>query len=155
MIKANQGDSVAVHYTGRLADGTVFDTSAQRPLRFILGQGEVIAGFDAAIAGMYMGESKTFTVAPEAGYGLRDEKLVEVVDRRILPAGLNPQVGRQLEITGKSGNRLLVLVVGLDAETVTLDGNHPLAGKELTFEVELLEVKKDPNIGASLFPPMP
>ncbi|MFA5515186.1 MAG: peptidylprolyl isomerase [Desulfuromonadales bacterium] len=157
MIRADLGDTVAVRYTGRLADGTVFDASSQ-PLRFILGKKEVISGFETAIAGMYMGESKTFTVPPEQAYGALDEKLVETVDRAILPPGLDPQVGKQLQITGQSGNRLLVLVTAVDEQTVTLNGNHPLAGKELTFEVELLEVKKDLKVGpgeASIFPPLP
>jgi peptidylprolyl isomerase len=158
MIRADQGDTVTVHYTGRLTDGTVFDASTERPLQFILGRREVIAGFDDAITGMYTGEKKVFTIPPEKGYGHPEEKYIEVIDRSLLTSALNLQVGRQLEITAQSGNQLLVLIAALDEQTVTLDGNHPLAGKELTFEVELLEVKKDLKVGPgldSLFPAMP
>ena len=158
MIKAIQGDTVTVNYTGRLADGTIFDASTERPLQFILGRREVIAGFDDAVAGMYMGEKKTFSVPPEQGYGLPEAQYVEVIERTRLAALPDLQVGRQLEITGKDGQKLLVLIAAVDAETVTLDGNHPLAGKELTFEVELLAVKKDIKVGPgleTLFPAMP
>jgi peptidylprolyl isomerase len=143
MIRAMQGDTVKVSYTGRLADGTVFDASpAERPLRFILGKKEVIAGFDAAVTGMYMGESRTVAIPPERAYGPHEGQYVETVERGMLPAQLDPQPGQQLEITATNGNKLLVLVTGVTDDTVTLDGNHPLAGKELIFDIELLEVHK-------------
>ncbi len=143
MIRAMQGDTVKVRYTGRLADGTVFDASPEgRPLHFILGRREVIAGFDAAVTGMYTGESKTVTIPPEEAYGPHEEKYLETVERSALPSGVTLQVGRQMAITAPSGDRLLVLVTALTEKTVTLDGNHPLAGKPLTFDIELLEVSK-------------
>ena len=147
MIRAAKGDTVHVRYIGRLEDGTVFDRSPEeRPLPFILGRSEVPAGFDEAVTGMYAGERKTFTVSPEKGYGAHDGAYVEEIDRALIPDGVDLHPGRQLEITGQSGNRLLVLVTAVTDSTVTLDGNHPLAGKELTFEVELLEVKKAPPV---------
>jgi peptidylprolyl isomerase len=145
MIRAMQGDTVKVRYTGRLADGTVFDASpAERPLRFILGKKEVIAGFETAVTGMYMGESRTVTIPPEQAYGPHEGQYVETVARGMLPAQVDPQPGQQLEITAQNGNKLLVLVAEVTDETVTLDGNHPLAGKELIFDIELLEVTKTP-----------
>jgi peptidylprolyl isomerase len=156
MIRAMQGDTVKVRYTGRLADGTVFDASpAERPLSFILGKKEVIAGFDAAVAGMYTGESRTVTIGPEQAYGPHEEQYVETIERSMLPAQVDPQPGQQLEITAQNGNKLLVLVTGVTDATVTLDGNHPLAGKELIFHIELLEVHKTPpgqDNPALLFP---
>jgi peptidylprolyl isomerase len=157
MIRAMQGDTVKVRYTGRLADGTVFDASpAERPLSFILGKKEVIAGFEAAVTGMYMGESRTVAIPPEQAYGPHEAQYVETVERGLLPAQIDPKPGRQLEITAQNGNKLLVLVTGVTDATVTLDGNHPLAGKELIFDIELLEVHKTPPEQASpavLFPP--
>lgn len=145
MIRAMQGDTVKVRYVGRLADGTVFDASpAERPLRFILGKKEVIAGFDAAVTGMYRGESHTVTIPPEQAYGPHEAQYVETVPRSMLPAGVDPQPGQQLEITAQNGNKLLVLVTETTTDTVTLDGNHPLAGKELVFAIDLLEVTKMP-----------
>lgn len=143
MIRAAQGDTVKVRYTGRLADGTVFDASPEdRPLHFIIGHGEVIPGFDEGVTGMFAGEAKTLTLPPEKAYGPHEAQYVEEVERALFPEGLDLQVGRQLEITAEAGNRLLVLVAALTDTSVTLDGNHPLAGKTLLFDVELLEVKK-------------
>ncbi len=150
MIRADQGDTVKVRYTGRLSDGTVFDASPEdRPLHFIIGQGEVIAGFDQAVVGMYQGGKKTVTVAPQQAYGPHREDLVEEVERALLPAGLDLQVGRQLEVTPEKGENFVVMVTALNDDTVTLDGNHPLAGRELTFEIEVLEVKKSPKPAAA------
>jgi len=143
MIKAAAGDTVKVQYTGRLADGTVFDASrSDRPLHFILGKNEVIAGFDAAVQGMYQGESKTVTVPPEEAYGPHDERWVETVDRALFPAGLELEPGRTVEVTRDSGEAFQLRVVACDARQVTVDGNHPLAGQALTFEIELLAVDK-------------
>ena len=143
-IRAAQGDTVKVRYTGRLADGTIFDASPEdRPLTFILGRKEVIAGFEEVVEGMYQGESKTFTLPPEKAYGPHELQYVEEIERSQLPPGVDLQLGHQLEISMENGDKLLVLITGLTEESVTLDGNHPLAGKELTFDMELLEVKKN------------
>lgn len=147
MIRADQGDIVKVHYTGKLTDGTVFDASpADRPLNFIIGKQEVIPGFEAAVAGMYLGEKKTVTVPAEQAYGPHHERYVETLERSRLPAGVELQVGRQLEVTSANDERLLLLVADLTERTVTLDGNHPLAGKDLHFDIELLAVDKKPPL---------
>jgi peptidylprolyl isomerase len=153
MIRATKMDTVKVHYTGKLADGTVFDKSPQdRPLHFILGKQEVIEGFDQAVTGMYQGEEKTITIEPEKAYGLSNEDLIQVVKRDELPKGLDLTVGSQLEVTREDGNRLLLMVRDLTDETVTLDANHPLAGKALTFEIKLLEVSKEAPMITPAFP---
>jgi len=147
MIRADKGDIVKVRYTGRLADGTVFDASPDdRPLHFILGRREVIDGFDAAVTGMYLGEKKSVQIPPEQAYGLHEAGRVETVERRLLPPGVELQVGRQLELTFANDERMLVLVTGLSEATVTLDGNHPLAGKTLFFDLELQAVEKKPPL---------
>ncbi|MGD9848047.1 MAG: peptidylprolyl isomerase [Desulfuromonas sp.] len=141
MFVAKKGDTVKVHYTGYLADGTVFDSSQDKqPLNFILGQKEVIAGFDAAIVGMVPGEHKTLTIPPEQAYGASNPDLIEEIDRAQLPADLALQIGAQIEITRQDGSLLYVMVSDLNDEQVTLDANHPLAGKALTFDIHLIEV---------------
>ncbi len=145
MFQAATGDTVKVHYTGKLADGTVFDTSRDKaPLHFILGKEEVIPGFESAVVGMVQGESKTVTVPADQAYGPHKQELVEKVDREILPADLNLQVGAQLEATMEDGSLLRVMVNDLSETQVTLDANHPLAGRELIFEIEMVEVNKKP-----------
>ena len=145
MIKASTGDTVTVQYVGRLADGTVFDQSTEeRPLLFILGKGEVIAGFDAAVTGMYQGETRTVQIPPDEAYGPHEPQWVERVERTLFPDDLQLEVGRQLEVQREDGQSFRLLVTDLDAETVTVDGNHPLAGKELTFEITLVDVVKPP-----------
>ena len=146
MIRADQGDIVKVHYTGRLNDGTVFDASpADRPLHFIVGRKEVIPGFEEAVIGMYQGGKKTVTVNPEQAYGPHRTELVEEMKRSLLPADLALEPGRQLEVDPNEGEKFVVLVKEVSDETVTLDANHPLAGRELIFDIELLEVKKSEN----------
>ncbi len=145
MIRAAKGDIVKVHYTGRLADGTVFDASpAERPLQFIIGKSEVIPGFDEAVAGMYQGESKSVTVPADKAYGPRHPEMIEEIDRALLPADVALVIGGQLEITLEGGEVLRAMVVDLNDEKATLDRNHPLAGKDLHFQLELLEVDKKP-----------
>lgn len=145
MIRAAQLDAVTVTYTGTLDDGTVFDQSPEdRPLRFILGKGEVIPGFDSAIHGLFQGESKTVTIPCEEAYGAHREDLIETVERNLLPADVELAEGIQLEVTRQDDSILKVKIVEVTEKTVTLDANHPLAGKPLTFKIELLKVIKDP-----------
>ena len=147
MIKAEKLDTVTVVYKGTLADGTVFDESPEeRPLKFIIGKEEVIAGFDEAVEGMYQGESRTFTVPAEKAYGEKKEELIETVERSQLPADLNLEEGRQLEVTQEDDSVFHVMVTELTDTHVTLDANHPLAGQDLTFEIELLAVVKKPSV---------
>jgi len=145
MIKAVTGDTVKVNYTGRLDDGTVFDASSQdRPLHFILGKEEVIPGFDAAVVGMYQGESKTVTIAPDQAYGDYEQRWVETVERSLFPEDFVLEAGRTVEVTRDNGEAFQIKIVACDAQNVTVDGNHPLAGHSLTFDIELLEVQKPP-----------
>ena len=145
MIRADQHDAVTVQYTGTLEDGTVFDqTPEERPLRFILGKEEVIPGFDTAINGLYQGESKTVVIPCEEAYGKHRENLVETVERILLPPDVELREGIQLEITQQDNSILTVMVIEVTDDTVTLDANHPLAGKPLTFNIKLLKVVKNP-----------
>jgi peptidylprolyl isomerase len=145
MIRAARNNTVKVKYIGKLADGTIFDASPEdRPLQFILGKGEVIEGFDEAVTGMYQGETKTFVIEPDKAYGESNPDLIQVVDRADLPEDLELIEGGQLEVTQDDGSKLLLMINKVTEDEVTLDANHPLAGKTLTFTVELLEVDTDP-----------
>ena len=141
MSQAKKGDEVKVNYTGRLDDGTVFDTSEGRePLVFTVGSGQVIGGFDSAVDGMVVGDSKTITIPCDEAYGPYREDMVLNVPREQFPEGLDPQVGQQLQMGQSEENTLIVAVTAVDDASITLDANHPLAGKDLTFEVELVAI---------------
>lgn len=140
MTQAKSGDTVEVHYTGKLEDGTEFDTSVDGdPLKFTLGSGQVIPGFEQAIIGMKAGESRTATIAAEEAYGPRQEELVLVVERDRFPPHINPEVGQRLEMH-YDDNRMAVNVTDVSDSSVTLDANHPLAGEDLIFDIELIEI---------------
>jgi len=146
MFKAENGDTVTVNYIGKLADGTLFDSSEGKdPLKFIIGQQEVIAGFDRAVVGMVIGEKKTVTVSPDDAYGPYHEKLAETIERTMLPDDLELVVGGQLEVTRGDGQVMHFFINELTEETVTLDANHPLAGKDLTFEISMINIQKQPG----------
>ena len=139
---ANDGDTARVHYTGTLEDGTVFDTSRGRePLEFTLGGGELIPGFEEAVKGMQIGQTKTVTIPANEAYGQRRDDLLMVVEREKLPEGMEPAVGQQLQMQRTDGMTAIVVVSDISETTITLDANHPLAGKDLTFEIELVEIK--------------
>ncbi|HWR01796.1 MAG TPA: peptidylprolyl isomerase [Chlorobaculum sp.] len=141
MAKAKTGDTVRVHYTGTFDDGTVFDTSAERePLEFTIGGGNVIAGFDNALLDMEPGDRKTVNIPAELAYGPRSEELVAEVGRERLPADLELEIGRQLQLGLADGEQAIVLIVDLSETTVTLDANHPMAGFDLNFDLELVEI---------------
>ena len=141
MSQAKKGDTVQVHYTGRLEDGTVFDSSRNRdPFSFELGKGMVVPGFEKAILGMEVGEKKTETIAAADAYGPRVQQLTFMVPRGNLPPGYDPQPGEVLRMETKDGRQMNVLVTSADPETVKLDANHPLAGKDLTFDIELVSI---------------
>jgi len=140
MTQAAAGNTVRVHYTGRLSDGTVFDSSQGRdPLEFTLGSGQVIPGFDEAVTGMAVGDSATVTIEPENAYGERREEMVQNVPRNDIPAEIELSVGMQLQASGPQG-QMIVTVMELSDDVVRLDANHPLAGKALTFDLELVEI---------------
>lgn len=141
MAQAKLGDTVTVHYTGRLDDGTVFDSSANRdPLQFTLGQGELIPGFEEAVLGMAPGESKTETIPFDRAYGPYREEMVIEVERQQLPTEIEPAVGQQLQVREESGAVIPVVITDVTDESITLDANHPLAGEELTFDIQLVEI---------------
>lgn len=149
MAQAKAGDTVKVHYTGRLEDGSVFDSSECHddecgcetgPLEFIIGEGQVIPGFEQAVTGMSIGESKTVTIPVAEAYGDRQDELVAQVPRSDLPPGMDPEVGQQLEVTQEDGSSFPVLVIDVAADSITLDANHPLAGKDLTFDLKLVAI---------------
>ena len=141
MPEAKAGDTVTVHYTGKLDDGSVFDTSLDRePLQFKIGEGEIIPGFEEGLLGMQPGESKTVVIFADDAYGMHHDELVIVVKREELPQGMDPQVGQQLRIGQDGGESIVVVVAEATADQVTLDANHPLAGKDLTFDLELVEI---------------
>ena len=140
MSQAKNGDTVRVHYTGTLDDGTQFDSSAGRePLQFAVGEGNVIPGFEEAVVGMSVGDKTSVTIPPDAAYGPKHDHLVMNVEKAQLPPDLNPEIGDRLEMTGED-QQLVVTVTEVTDDSVTLDANHPLAGKSLTFEIELVEI---------------
>ena len=137
---AKHGDTVRVHYRGTLDDGSEFDNSAGRePLEFRLGTGQVIRGFERTVTGMTVGETRTARLNADDAYGTHRAELVLARPRAGFPAEMEPQVGQQLELEG-DGGRTPVVITAVEAETVTLDANHPLAGEALTFELELVEI---------------
>ena len=140
--EAKNGDIVQVDYTGTLENGTVFDTSVGgEPLEFTLGEGKMIPKFEQAVLGMKIGESKTFTILAEDAYGPYRDDLVLVVNREDLPTGMNPEVGQQLQMTLPSGGTSVGTVTNATDTTITVDFNYPLAGKDLTFEIELVSIQ--------------
>jgi peptidylprolyl isomerase len=141
MERAKQGDVVRVHYTGRLKDGTVFDSSLGRePLQFTLGAGEIIPGMEQAVVGMKPGDSKTEKIPAERAYGPHDAEMVFEVARNRFPDDVKPELGQGLEIQHKDGRSRQVLVTGVSESTVILDANHPLAGKDLIFDLQLVAI---------------
>jgi len=145
MIRAAHNNTVTVKYTGKLADGTIFDASPEdSPLSFIIGRQEVVKGFEAATIGMAQGETKTVIIEPEQAYGELNPDLTEEIKRTDLPEDLELTEGGQLEVTQNDGSILRVMINKVTEETVTLDANHPLAGKALTFVIEMLNVDTDP-----------
>ena len=142
MEPAKIGDSVKVHYTGKFEDGIVFDTSRDKePFEFIIGENMVIPGFEKGIIGMNVGEKKTINVPFSEGYGpVREEAIIEVPRKDFSSDAL--KVGSYLQVSNDMGESFVVKVLELNDEYVKLDANHPLAGKNLIFEVELLEIKR-------------
>jgi peptidylprolyl isomerase len=141
MAKAKNGDSVKVHYTGKLEDGTVFDTSDNKePLEFKVGEGKLIKGFEAAVVGMEPGESKTIQIPADEAYGPHHPEMIMVIDRKEVPPTITPRVDQMLQVRQKDGRTFAVKVTQVSEESLTLDANHPLAGKDLTFDIRLAEI---------------
>ncbi|MBV0912712.1 FKBP-type peptidyl-prolyl cis-trans isomerase [Anianabacter salinae] len=141
MTQVKAGDKVRMHYTGTLEDGTTFDSSAGRePLEFTVGSGEIIPGLDNAVPGMVPGDTKKVTVPPTEAYGEHDPARAQTVPRDQIPDHIPTEVGTQLQLQTPDGQTVPVVVADVNEAEVTLDANHPLAGKALVFDVELVEI---------------
>jgi FKBP-type peptidyl-prolyl cis-trans isomerase 2 len=141
MQQVKAGDTVKVHYHGRLTDGTTFDSSEGRePLEFKVGSGQVIKGFDDGVTGMEVGEKKTINIPVDEAYGAKNEEMVVNFPRANFPEDLNPEVGMQLNMTNGSGQVIPVVIMEVGEEEVILDANHPLAGQDLIFDLELVSI---------------
>ena len=137
MTKAKKGDKVKVQYTGRLSDNNIFDSSDNRgPLEFKIGDGQLIPGFEGAVVGMQVGESKTVTIAANEAYGDYQNE----IPMERFPSELEPKVGQRFQVDQGDSKTFMVLVTHITDSRVTLDANHPLAGKDLIFDIELLEI---------------
>jgi len=148
VAQAKEGDEVQVHYTGKLEDGTVFDTSQDgEPLSFTIGENRVIPGFESAVVGMEPGDSKTTEIEPDQAYGEHRDDMVMELDRDQIPEDVEPDVGQQLQLRLENGQTVPVLITALGEETVTIDANHPLAGRTLIFEIEVVDVSANGTAG--------
>ncbi|MFP4040622.1 MAG: FKBP-type peptidyl-prolyl cis-trans isomerase [Desulfosudaceae bacterium] len=144
MTQAKSGDKVKVHYTGKFENGETFDSSQDRePLEFTIGNGEIIEGFEESVVGMTAGETKQMTIEPDKGYGHYQEELAVEVERAQIPPDIEVEIGQQLQIRQPDGEVINVTVTDVSEESVILDANHPLAGKDLHFDIELVEVNND------------
>jgi peptidylprolyl isomerase len=154
MAQAKKGDSVKINFTGKLEDGSVFDSTTgdsgecgcddcgceEGPLELILGKGEFFAQVEEELVGMQPGEKKTIVVSADQAFGVYDDDMVFNVPRDQVPSHINPEVGQQLELVGEDDEAFVVTVVEVTDQNITIDANHPLTGEDLTFEVELIEV---------------
>jgi len=141
MQQVKKGDTVKVHYHGKLEDGTTFDSSQGRePLEFEVGSGMVIAGFDEGVTGMQIGEKKTIHIPASEAYGPVQQEMIMEFPKNRFPADLTPEVGMQLNMSNGQGQNFPVVIVEVKDEVVVLDANHPLAGKDLIFDLELVEI---------------
>jgi peptidylprolyl isomerase len=141
MSEAKAGDTVHIHYTGKTSDGTMFDSSEGRdPLAFELGSGMVIPGFDKAVTGMEEGEKKTVTIPCDEAYGPHRDELTFTVPRENLPEGYDPKEGEVMRMETREGQQTNVIITEVGEETVKMDANHPLVGKDLVFDVELVKI---------------
>lgn len=143
MIQVKENNTVKVHYTGKLSDGQIFDSSeGKEPLEFTLGQGRLIPGFEKGLIDMKLNEKKTITVSKEEGYGEPQEGLIQEVQKTQLPPDMIPEVGMGLISKSEDGQEMNLVIVEVKEETIIIDGNHPLAGKDLVFDLEVVEIKE-------------
>ncbi|CAM4264676.1 FKBP-type peptidyl-prolyl cis-trans isomerase [Gillisia limnaea] len=142
MSQVKQNDTVKVHYTGKLADGQVFDTSeGKEPIEFTLGQGQLIPGFEKGLLDMKLNEKKTVNIPKEEAYGEPRAELVQEVEKNQLPEEIKPEVGMGLVSKTPDGQEMNLVVSEVKENTIVVDGNHPLAGKDLVFDLEVVEIK--------------
>lgn len=140
------GDTISVNYTGKLESGDVFDTSEGRsPLKFTVGSGQLITGFDTAVVGMKVGESTTVTITPEEGYGPSRDELIIDMPKSYVPQDMTLEVGMPVQLVDQDQNPVLAVVHEILEDTVKMDANHPLAGKTLVFDIEIIETGLDPD----------
>lgn len=143
MAQAKKGDTVRVNYIGKLADGSVFDsTEDDEPIEFVIGGDEVLNEFEGAVIGMTPGDKKTVAIKAENAYGDYDEELIYEIGHDQLPEGLQPELGMDLQIRMPSGQGSIMTIVDIEDDAIVLDANHPLAGEDLVFEIELVEIVK-------------
>jgi FKBP-type peptidyl-prolyl cis-trans isomerase 2 len=141
LSKVKDGDTVKVHYTGKLEDGSVFDSSVERdPLEITLGEGKLIPGFEKAVVGLEVGDKTTASIESTDAYGDRREDLELSIERNQLPEDIEPQVGMQLQLNQPNGQPVPVQITKVEEENIMIDANHPLAGKDLTFDIELVDI---------------
>ena len=141
MSKVKDGDTVKVHYTGKLENGDVFDSSREKePFEFTVGNKAVIPGFEKGVVGMGVGDTKTIEIPPEEAYGAKQDELVVVVNKSEFPDDITPSVGQRLQIKQQDGNPVVVTITDLTEDSITLDANHPLAGYTLFFDVEIVDI---------------
>ncbi len=142
MSKVKENDTVRVHYTGKLADGQVFDSSVDRePIEFTLGEGQIIPGFEKGLMDMAVNEKKTIEIPMAEAYGPHSDELIQEVPKQELPEEVKPEVGMKLMSKLPDGREIPLTVTDVKDESITVDANHPLAGKDLTFDLELIEIK--------------
>ncbi|HEX6915295.1 MAG TPA: peptidylprolyl isomerase [Chitinophagaceae bacterium] len=147
MQQVKQGDKVKVHYHGRLTDGTTFDSSEGRePLEFEVGSGAVIPGFDNGVMGMNVGDKRTINIPADEAYGQRHQELVMDFPKEKFPEDMNPEVGMQLMMNNGAGQQFPVVIVDVREDSVTLDANHQLAGQDLVFDIELVDIESKSRI---------
>lgn len=140
MKQVEQGDNIRIHYTGKLEDGTVFDSSVDKdPLEFKVGDGNLIPGFEQGVIGMETGDKKTLTIPPEEGYGMARDDMFITFDKKEIPPEISPTVGVPLQLKDPEGNIMYATISEVAEETITIDANPPLAGKTLVFDIELVE----------------
>lgn len=141
MSEVKLQSKVSVHYTGKLANGEVFDSSRERePLTFTVGAGQLIKGFENGVMGMQISESKTVNIPALEGYGMVKKELIQKINKSDLPEGLDPSVGQKLTAEHQDGQQMVYQVIEADDSSITVDGNHELAGKNLIFEIEIVDI---------------
>ncbi len=141
MVQAKTGDTVSIHYNGFLDDGTLFGSSrGEKPVKFTVGEGKMIRGLENAVIGMEKGDKRSLTIPPEDAFGLYSEKLVTTVNKSSIPSDVKPEVGKTLIFRGGGDQNVRAMVKDVTEKEITIDANHSLAGKELTIEIELLEI---------------
>lgn len=141
MRQVENGNSIKIHFTGKFENGEIFDTSLDgQPMAFRVGKGDVMPGLEEGVVGMVVGDTKTIEILPHKGFGDRRPDLIVEILKRLLPDTMKPEIGQQLQVSHSGGEAIIVTIIDQTEDTVTLDGNHPLAGQTLLFDVELVEI---------------